>query len=503
MYFIVTLLLLCAIVYSALPYGTNLENLFFDSNHDLQNFITYIAIFFLIWYIVVLVLAINGVGEILWKFSRIRKFNSSIFEERRDYDDFFEGVTILRPLKGVDPKMEECLESCFLQKYPTDKFEIIFCIADENDPSIPIVKNLQLKYPNVNSKIALGKEHYGPNPKINNLAKGYHDAKFDILWVLDSNVWVSSGCLQRAVRALIESTDNGRKTSRPVKLVHHLPLACSVESKLSSLGAKCDEMFLTTAHSKFYVSLNKVSIRPCVNGKSNFYRRSDLDYAVMKIGKGFNPSTDGKSGNTAKDASYYSSLKGHNGIKLFARYIGEDNMIAIALWDYCNGRTGMTGDVVIQPLGGINSLIDYCHRRIRWLRVRRYMVLMATLLEPSTECFLSGLFGTFAISVIFFNSLFINKIFILHVLIWLCCDRIQYTVEFDYAAADQACTSKQELPGFILNLTKHKDLKEWIPLWILRETLALPIWIAAMMGHVIEWRGSSFKINADLSAEEL
>lgn len=52
---------------------------------------------------------------------------------------------------------------------------------------------------------------------------------------------------------------------------------------LKKLGAKLDEMFMLTSHLKFYVSLNNLAVAPCVNGKSNIYRKSDLDLAVAKI----------------------------------------------------------------------------------------------------------------------------------------------------------------------------------------------------------------------------
>lgn len=444
--------------------------------------VTSLAYVFLLWYFVVLSLSWNGFIEIMLKFRVSRQKDVSKSSNN-------EGVTILRPLKGIDPQMEACLESSFLQEYPTDKFELIFCIADPNDPSIPMVAKLCAKYNHIDAKIMVDSpnnpDHFGPNPKINNLAKGYTLAKFDIVWVMDSNVKVSPGTLQRSVKALLDSTDNGKKTRRRVKLVHHLPLATAPNDFTpSSYGAKCDEMFMLTSHAKFYVSFNKVSIAPCVNGKSNIYRKSDLDFAVSRIGQGFEPSDDGKSGVLGRDAAFY-SLSSGNGLKLFARYIGEDNMIGIALWDYCDGRTGMTGDVLVQPLGGINTIRNYVDRRIRWLRVRRYMVLAATLLEPTTESILSGLYGSFSISVLFFNYGFSKLIFMLHMFIWFTVDYCQY--------------------HHLLKLTDKSSVKflDFVQFWALREALAFPVWVSAMCGHSIDWRGRPFIIKRDLSAEEL
>jgi cellulose synthase/poly-beta-1,6-N-acetylglucosamine synthase-like glycosyltransferase len=64
------------------------------------------------------------------------------------------GVSILRPLKGLDISLSENLESSFKQDYPN--FEIIFSVADEDDEALPVVRELISRYPNVNARIILG-----------------------------------------------------------------------------------------------------------------------------------------------------------------------------------------------------------------------------------------------------------------------------------------------------------------------------------------------------------
>lgn len=70
----------------------------------------------------------------------------------------FPGVTILRPLKGIDNNLEKNLESSFKQKY--EVYEIIFSVADPSDPAINIVKKLQAKYPLIQSSLIIGKFHF-------------------------------------------------------------------------------------------------------------------------------------------------------------------------------------------------------------------------------------------------------------------------------------------------------------------------------------------------------
>lgn len=64
------------------------------------------------------------------------------------------GVSILRPLKGIDANLFENLESSFKQDYPN--FEILLSVADEHDEALPVVRELISRYPNVDAKVIIG-----------------------------------------------------------------------------------------------------------------------------------------------------------------------------------------------------------------------------------------------------------------------------------------------------------------------------------------------------------
>jgi ceramide glucosyltransferase len=196
----------------------------------------------------------------------------------------------------------------------------------------------------------------------------------------------------------------------------------------------------------------------------------------------------------------------NDGLKFFARYIGEDNMIGIALWENDKGgRTGMTGDIAVQPIDANfkNGIWDYINRRVRWLRVRKYMVLMATLIEPTTESLVVGTFGSFGLSNLFFGGNYKLLLLLIHELIWCYTDYVQYDVLIKQSVKDSMYTDEPR-PYFLDNYNqKLVFFKKWLPIWILREVLALPIWIIAMCGTEIDWRDRPFRIRSDLSAEEL
>lgn len=64
-------------------------------------------------------------------------------------------VSILRPLKGLDINLRENLLSSFVQNYPA--YEIIFSVAKEDDPAIPVVKELMEEHPEIETRLIIGK----------------------------------------------------------------------------------------------------------------------------------------------------------------------------------------------------------------------------------------------------------------------------------------------------------------------------------------------------------
>ncbi|ORZ39067.1 glycosyl transferase family 21-domain-containing protein [Catenaria anguillulae PL171] len=256
-------------------------------------------------------------------------------------------VSILRPLKGLDCNIESNLLSSFRQDYPVTHFELIFCVADETDPVIPVVKSLIARHPDHNSRLVIGDVNIGVNPKINNLIRGYESASNDIVWIIDSNIWVAPGTLSRSVRALM---------APGIGLVHHLPVGVQP----TSLGSELEMLFLNSVHARAYLAINQLGPSSCVIGKSTLFRRSDLQIC--------------------------------GGLQAFGKYMAEDNMIGQAIWDL-GLRHVMTADRAWQPLGSMSAM-DFFNRRQRWGRIRKFIVRAATLAEPLSECvLLSALFA--------------------------------------------------------------------------------------------------------------
>ena len=54
-------------------------------------------------------------------------------------------VTILKPLHGDEPLLEEALASNFQQDYP--EFQLVFGIQDPNDPALAVLERLRRRFP--------------------------------------------------------------------------------------------------------------------------------------------------------------------------------------------------------------------------------------------------------------------------------------------------------------------------------------------------------------------
>ena len=65
------------------------------------------------------------------------------------------GVTIIRPLCGLDNNLYNALEAAMKLDYP--KYQVLFALQDEQDEALPVVHMIMDKYPNVEAQVIIGK----------------------------------------------------------------------------------------------------------------------------------------------------------------------------------------------------------------------------------------------------------------------------------------------------------------------------------------------------------
>src|ERR1017187_7826573 len=141
-------------------------------------------------------------------------------------------VSILKPLKGVDPEIWESFCSHCEQQYP--EFELIFGVSDPADPACEVVRKLQKQYPDRAIKLMVCERVLGANVKVSNLAQMLPEASHDILLVNDSDIRVAPDYLQQVVAPLAD-TQIGLVTC----LYRGAP-ARTMGSRLEALGISTD-----------------------------------------------------------------------------------------------------------------------------------------------------------------------------------------------------------------------------------------------------------------------
>ena len=106
-----------------------------------------------------------------------------------------QSVTIVQPLCGVEVFSRETLRSIFALDYPS--YEIIFCLASDDDPIAPLVRGAIAANPGRPARLLIGDDRISANPKLNNVVKGWKAARYDWVIIADSNVLMPDDYIQR------------------------------------------------------------------------------------------------------------------------------------------------------------------------------------------------------------------------------------------------------------------------------------------------------------------
>jgi ceramide glucosyltransferase len=128
-----------------------------------------------------------------WRFLRLRPASG----------DFHPPVSILKPVRGADPRAYECFRSHCLLDYP--EYEIIFGVHDPADPAVAVVERLKRDFPDRRIELVTCPRELGTNRKVSNLIQMLPAARYDHLLVNDGDIRVTPDYLRRAMAPLSDS----------------------------------------------------------------------------------------------------------------------------------------------------------------------------------------------------------------------------------------------------------------------------------------------------------
>ena len=106
-------------------------------------------------------------------------------------------VSILKPVRGVDPGAYENFASYCRIDYPD--YELVFAMADPHDPVIPVIEQLQRDFPDRSIRFVTDVPRVGENNKVNSLCRLVKEARYGLLVMTDSDVRVPRDYLREVV----------------------------------------------------------------------------------------------------------------------------------------------------------------------------------------------------------------------------------------------------------------------------------------------------------------
>ncbi len=112
------------------------------------------------------------------------------------------GITVFKPVKGLESNTRECLESFLSQAY--QPYQVIFGVRDPEDPVVGLLRELQQAHPDLATDLVFCPESLGLNPKISKLRQMEARAAYDLLVIADADVKVGPDFLSRVAAALQE-----------------------------------------------------------------------------------------------------------------------------------------------------------------------------------------------------------------------------------------------------------------------------------------------------------
>jgi len=378
-------------------------------------------------------LAVLSFGIVTWQFIAAQRFP---LHRRSPNPGFAPGITLLKPLKGLDPDhSERCLTSWLTQDY-AGPLQFLFVVADANDPVVPLVQRLIAAHPHRDARLLIFPELVGANAKVSKLAQAEGLIAHDLVLVSDADVLAPTDLLSQMVLPL---QDAG------VALVHSFyrsanPSNAAMEWEATALNA---DFWSQVLQSRMLAPMDFAL------GAAMLVRRS--------------------------------ALVGIGGFRALADYLADDFQLGYRI-AAAGGRIELT-PVVVECLDVPTGWKTIWSHQVRWnrtIRVCRPGPYIASILANGT------LWNALAAAVVWWHpalssqerrpwlGLFMGFIIARSLMAQLLAQQL---------AAVPCRPSRGD--SFVFGMAAAKDL------------LGAAVWVAAIFGNTVHWRGIDYSVDRE------
>jgi ceramide glucosyltransferase len=183
------------------------------------------------------------------------------FRRRKSIPDFVAPpVSVLKPVRGRDPRFYEAIRSHATQQYGT--FEILFGVADPEDPALADIERLRQEFPTLPIRV-LPTANDAPNRKVGSLETLAREAKFDVMLVNDGDILVEPGYLSRVI-SLLQDDSVGLVT-------------CLYRGRGASAASRMEALGIATEFAPSVLVARLLSSTGFALGSTMAFRRRELD----------------------------------------------------------------------------------------------------------------------------------------------------------------------------------------------------------------------------------
>ena len=186
--------------------------------------------------VVVVMLTLSGLAYMLLALWGARDFARGVQKQT----GFSPEVTILKPVKGVDPRMYAGFVSHCRQIYP-GTFEILFGVSTLDDPAVAEIERLRAEFPGVAIRLVVCSGRLGTSGKVSNLVQMIASGTYEHIVINDSDIAVSPDYLSHVLSGFADPTV-GLVTAPYLGRTAAFGEGLTIWSRLEALGISTDFM---------------------------------------------------------------------------------------------------------------------------------------------------------------------------------------------------------------------------------------------------------------------